>query len=82
VDSHIMYDLFVRGHQKDRNTNNSLSGRSKFKGRSKYPRKSLRKCKKCGKLGNYKKDCRSKKFDKAKVSDDSSSSYTKTCTEE
>jgi hypothetical protein len=68
MDSHSTYALFVRGHPKDRDTNKSSGGGSKSKGRSKSLGKSLRKCWKCGKVGHYKKYCRSKKVDKAKGS--------------
>jgi hypothetical protein len=42
----------------------------------------LRKCWKCGKVGHYKKYCRSKKVYKEKGCDDSSSREAKTSTEE
>jgi hypothetical protein len=42
----------------------------------------LRKYWKCGKDGNYKKDCRSKKVDKEKEFDDASSIEEKTSTKE
>jgi hypothetical protein len=42
----------------------------------------LRKCWKCGKVGHYKKYCRSKKVDKSKGSDDASSIEVKTSIEE
>jgi len=53
----------IRGHTLDRNKNKSSSGRSKYRGRSKYLGKSLNKCWKCGKVGNFKKDCKSKSVD-------------------
>jgi hypothetical protein len=61
----------------------SLQGeRSESIGRSKSPGKSLRKCWKCGKTGHYKKYCKSKKVEKPKGSDSTSSIETKTSTEE
>jgi len=73
IDSHSTYDLSVRGHPKDRDTNKPLGGISKSKHRYKSLGKSLRKCWKCGKFGHYNKDCRPKKVDKANGFDDSSS---------
>jgi hypothetical protein len=78
MDGHNTYDLFVRGRIQDRN----LGGRSKSTGTSKSPRKSLRKCWKCGKTGHYKKYCKSKKVDKQKRYDSTSSTEVKTSTEE
>ena len=42
----------------------------------------MRKCWKCGKTRHYKKDCKSKKFDKPKGSDSTSSIEVKTSTKE
>jgi hypothetical protein len=42
----------------------------------------LRKCWKCGKIGHYKKYCKSKKVDNPKGSDSNSSTEAKTSTEE
>jgi hypothetical protein len=74
--------LFVRGCTQDINLGKSSGGRSKSKGRYKSPRKSLRKCWKCGKVVYYQKDCKSKKVDKPKGFDNSSSIEAKTSTEE
>jgi hypothetical protein len=59
-----------------------LGGRSKCTGISKSPGKSLRKIWKCGKAGNFKKDCNSKKVDKPKGSDNASSTEAKKSIEE
>jgi hypothetical protein len=82
MDSHSTYSLFVRGRTQDMNPGKPSGGRSKSTGRSKYPGKSLRKCWKCGKTGHYKKYCKSKKVDKPKGSDSTSSTEAKTSTKE
>jgi hypothetical protein len=82
MDGHSTYDLFVRGSTQDRNPSNSSWGRPKSIVRSKSPRKHLRKCWKCGKTGNYNKDCKSKKVDKPKGSYGTSSPEAKNSIEE
>ena len=64
MDGHNTDALFVRGRTQDRNPGKPSGWRSKSTGRSKSPRKSLSKYWKCGKIGHYKKDCKSKKVEK------------------
>ena len=64
--------LFARWRSQQRNRSKFSSGISKSKGRSKYPRKFLKVCWRCGKEGHYKKQCRSK-FEKKKGSEESPS---------
>jgi hypothetical protein len=58
--------LFARGYCYERNRSNSLSWRSESKGRSKSLRKYVKVCWRCGKEGNYKKQCRSKSVERGK----------------
>jgi hypothetical protein len=82
MDGHSTYALSMRGCTQDMNLGKSLGGRSKSTGRSKSLGKNLRKCWKCGKIGHYKKDFKSKKVDNPKGSDSTSSIDTKTSTKE
>jgi hypothetical protein len=82
MDGHNTDALFVRGNTQERNPGNPSGWRSKSTGRSKSPGKSLRKCWKCDKRGHYKKDCKSKKVEKPKGFDSTSSTELKTSIEE
>ena len=75
MDNHTMDDLSMRGCPQDRNKNKGSGGRSKS------PGKGVRKCWKCDKYGNYKKDYRSKNVEKAKGYEDTLSIEAKTSLE-
>jgi hypothetical protein len=80
MEGHNTCALFARGCSQERNRSNFSSGRSKYKGRSKSTRKFVRVCWRCGKEGNYKKQCRSK-VEKKKRYEESSSTKEKTSKE-
>jgi hypothetical protein len=82
MDGHSTDALFIRGRTQDKNPSKPFGWRSKSIGRSKPPRKSSRKCWKCGKTRHYKKDCKSKKVDKPKGSNSTSFTEAKTSTKE
>jgi hypothetical protein len=82
IDGHNTYALFVRGCTQDNSPGKASGWRSKSTGRSKSPGNSLRKCWKCGKTRHYKKDFKSKKVEKPKGSDSTSSIEAKTSTKE
>ena len=65
------YTLSIKGHSPSRNKNKSSSGRSKYRGRSKYLGIFLKACWRCGKEGNCKKGYKFKIVGKGKGSDDS-----------
>jgi hypothetical protein len=58
-----------------------IDGRSESKGRSKSPRKFVKVCWRCGKEGNYKKQCGSKSVERGKGSEDSPYTEEKTFVE-
>jgi hypothetical protein len=82
MDGHNTDALLVRGHTQDRNPGKPSAWRSKSIGRSKSLGKSLRKCWKCGKTRHYNKDYKSKKVEKPKGSDSTSSTEAKISIEE
>ena len=76
MDGHSTNALFVRGRPQERNPGKPSGWRSKS------PGKYLRKCWKCGKTWNYKKDSKSKKVDKPKGPHSTSSTEAKTSIKE
>jgi hypothetical protein len=76
------YELFARGRSHHRNISKSSSERSKSKGRSKSLRKFVKICWRCGKEGNFKKQCRSKSIEKVNGSKGAPSTKEKTSKEE
>jgi hypothetical protein len=82
MEGHSTDALFARGHSQERNRSKSSSGRSKYKGRSKSPRKFLKVCWRCGKEGNFKKQCRSKYVERVKGSKGAPSKEENTSKEE
>eukprot|EP00253_Pinus_taeda_P013395 PITA_13395 len=71
--------LSVRGWSQNRNKNKSSSRRSKSRGRYKSPGKPTKVvCWKCGKEGNFRRECKSKAPDKGKGFDDAPSKEAKT----
>jgi hypothetical protein len=68
--------LFSRGPSQEINGSKSSNGRSKSLG------KFVKVCWRCGKEGNYKKQCASKSIERGKVSDDAPSTKVKNSTNE
>jgi hypothetical protein len=60
IEGHTTYALFARGRSQERNRSTSSSEISKSKGRYKSIENFVKICGRCGKEGNYKKQCRSK----------------------
>jgi hypothetical protein len=69
--------LFAKGRSEEKNISKSSSGRYNSRGRSKYPEKIVRVCWRCGKEGNYKKQCRSKSVERGNGSNDAPSTEEK-----
>ena len=82
MDNHITDTLSVRGLPQERKKNKGSGGRSKSKGTSKSPGKGISKCQKCGKVGYYKNECRSKNVEKEKGYEDTPSTEVKNSSEE
>jgi hypothetical protein len=70
--------LMVRGRPIDRDKGKFSGRKSKSKGRSKSLVQSMRRCWKCGKVGNYKRDCKSKEMEVSTRSDEKQSTERKT----
>jgi hypothetical protein len=69
--------LVVRGRPVDRDKGKFSGRKSKSKGRSKSLVQSTRRCWKCGKVGNYKKDCKLKVMEVSTGSDEKQSTERK-----
>jgi hypothetical protein len=70
--------LVVRGRPLDRDKDKLSCRNSKSKGRSKSPTQSTRRCRKCGKVGHYKRDCKSKVMEVSTGSNEKQSTERKT----
>ena len=81
MDNNRMGGLSVRGRPKERNNNKGYGGRYKSKDTFKSPIKGIRKCCKCSKDGDYKKDFISKNVEKVKGSKDTPSIEVNTSSE-
>jgi hypothetical protein len=66
MEGHRTNALFARGCSQEINRSKFSSGRSKSKGRSKYPGKFVKVCWRCGKEGHYKRQCKSKSVERGK----------------
>jgi hypothetical protein len=62
--------LVVRGRLIDRDRGKLFGIKSKSKGRSRSHVHSMRRCWKCSKVGNYKRDCKSKVMEVSTRSDE------------
>jgi hypothetical protein len=71
-------DVFARGCSEEINISKSSSGRSKYRGISKSPKKRVKVCWRCEKEGHYNKQCRPKRVYRGKVSEDAPCTKAKT----
>ena len=74
--------LFARGRSQERNRSKFSSGISKSKSRSKSLGKFVKVCWRCGKEGNFKKQCISKSVERVKGYEGAPSTKEKTSKEE